>query len=70
MKIEFFDKLDAFLMQEIGDEWNYTYTAEKDVLDIQLQVRQTLMPTIPENLKDVSEETLDTLNKIHNPKEL
>ena len=59
-----------FLKKKWGDEWNYTYTAEKDVLDIQLQVRQTLMPTIPENLKDVSSETLDTLNKIHNPKEL
>lgn len=68
MKIEFLDKLDNFLKKEIGDEWNYTYTAEENVLDIQLQVRKVDMPAIPEHLQEVSKDKLDTLTKLHSPK--
>ena len=38
MQIEFLDRLDNFLRQEIGSEWNYTYEAEKDSLQIQMNV--------------------------------
>lgn len=68
MQIEFLDKLDNFLRQEIGSEWNYTYTAEKDSLQIQLNVWID-PPTTLEHLKDVPKDKLETLKKIHAPKQ-
>ena len=65
MQINFLDKLDAFLKKEIGDEWNYTFTAEKNSLQIQMNVwlepnNKLLKPTekvINKELQDARKKT-------------
>jgi len=74
MQIKFLDKLDAFLKQEIGDEWNYTFTAEEKSLQIQMNVwidpPDGLEEKVLKHLKDIPEDKLEALKKLHNPKEL
>ena len=65
MQINFLDKLDAFLKKEIGNEWNYTFTAEKNSLQIQMNVwlepnNKLLKPTekvINKELQDARKKT-------------
>lgn len=65
MQINFLDKLDAFLKKEIGDEWNYTFTAEENSLQIQMNVwlepnNKLLKPTekvINKELQDARKKT-------------
>ena len=68
MQIKFLDKLDAFLKKEVGDEWNYTFTAEEKSLQIQMNVWID-PPEELEHLKDVSEDNLKILKELHKPKE-
>ena len=66
MQIDFLDKLDAFLKLQIGDEWNYTFTAEKKSLQIQLNV--WIDPQL-HHLRDVPKDKLEVLKELHGPKQ-
>jgi hypothetical protein len=38
MQIKFLDNLDSFLTKELKDNWNYTYEATEDSLQITMNV--------------------------------
>tara|TARA_R110002167_G_C12478697_1_gene634345 strand:+ start:330 stop:545 length:216 start_codon:yes stop_codon:yes gene_type:complete len=67
MKITFLDNLDNFLKKEVGDEWNYTFTAEENSLQIQMNVwiDPPASAELPEHLKNVSEDKLKELEQLH-----
>ena len=67
MKITFLDNLDNFLKKEIGDEWNYTFTAEENSLQIQMNVwiDPPASAELPEHLKNVPEDKLKQLEQLH-----
>ena len=66
MKITFLDNLDNFLKKEVGDEWNYTFTAEENSLQIQMNVwiDPPASAELPEHLKNVPEDKLKQLEQL------